>query len=126
MELELEDGTVVISPAFSNYVEVRDGDDWDFVDASMEDSVMLGRAAVTLGISMFQEDLTRSNEAISEPTVVISNTSDVLLSKSASQVSLDTLVSFASSATSEDYSDDMSFVSSVESVASWTSVNSNF
>jgi hypothetical protein len=126
MELELEDGTVVISPAFSDYVEVRDGDDWDFVDASMEDSIMLGRAAVTLGISMFQEDLTRSNEAISEPTVVTSNTSDVLFTKSTSQVSLDTLVSFASSAASEDYSDDMSFVSSVESVASWASVNSNF
>jgi hypothetical protein len=41
MELELEDGTVVISPAFSDYVEVHDGDDWDFVDASMEDSVTL-------------------------------------------------------------------------------------
>lgn len=123
MELELEDGTIVISPDFNDYVEIRDSDDWDFVDASMGDSDMIGRAAVTLGISMFQEDLTRSNEALSEPTVVISNASDVILSKTTSQVSLDTLVSLVSSATSEDYSD-MSFVSSVESVASWASVNS--
>lgn len=123
VEFELEDGTIVISPDFSDYVEIRDSDDWDFVDASMGDSDMLGRAAITLGISMFQEDLTRSNEALSEPTVVISNASEVFLSKTTSQVSLDTSVSLVSSATSEDYSD-MSFVSSVESVASWASVNS--
>ncbi len=124
VELELEDGTIVISPYFSDNIEIRGDEEWDFVDAATEENEMLGRAAVTLGLSLFQEDLTRSTEALSEPTVVISNASDFVLSKTLSRVSLDSSVSLVSSESSEEGSSEMSFVSSVESVASWSSVNS--
>lgn len=124
MELELEDGTIVISPCFGGYIEVEGNEEWDFIDAAAEETEMLGQAAVTIGSSLFQEDLTRSTEALSEPTIIISNASDVALPKTTSRVSLDSSLSLVSAASSELDDSDMSFVSSGDSLDSWSSVNS--
>ena len=122
IELELEDGTIVISPYFGGHVELRGIDDWDFIDSAIDDNAMLGSAAVTIGSSLFREDWTRSIEAITAPTVTVSNVSGVALSKESSRVSLDSSLSLVSAVSTEFDESEMSIVSSVESIESWSSM----